>query len=38
MDRAKRVSSNGAQPSNNRKGTGLQSTDSDPNVQAPAKE
>jgi hypothetical protein len=38
MDRAKRVSSNGAQPSSNRKRTGQLSTDSDPNVQAPAKE
>ncbi len=38
MDRAKRVSSNGAQPSNNRKETGPLSTYSDPNVQALAKE
>jgi hypothetical protein len=38
MDRAKRVSSNGAQPSSHRKETGQESTDSDPNVQVPAKE
>jgi hypothetical protein len=38
MDRAKRVSSNGAQPSSNRNRTGPPSTYSVVNVQAPAKE